>query len=135
MAVRRQLLHHLADANPFEVPESMVDRYVESILGDAKDVDPERLAGAKAQIRPEAETAVKRILIIEKIAETQGLAATEEDVDERIETIAEKNDTSPAAVYARLQKAGRLESLEREITERNVFDFLREQSEIVPAKA
>jgi trigger factor len=134
-AVRRQLLQHLADANPFEVPESMVDRYVESVLGDTENVDPERLATAREQIRPEAEQAVKRILIIERVAETQDLRATEEELDERIETIAEKNDTRPAEVYARFQKSGRLEVLEREITESKVFDFLKGQSEIVPQKS
>jgi hypothetical protein len=38
-------------------------------------------------------------------------------------------------VYADLQKAGRLEMLERELTERKVFDFLKEQSEITDSPA
>lgn len=133
--VRRQIMEHLLDANAFEVPRSMVDRYVEGVMGDTEDADPEALARAREQIRPEAERAVKRILLIERIAETQGLRATEEEVDERIEAIAQKNDVSPSRVYARLQKSGRLEGLEREITERKVFDFLKGQSEIVPAAA
>lgn len=133
-AVRGQLMQNLLDANPFEVPQSMVDHYIESIMGDTEGADPEALAQAREQVRPEAERAVKRILLLERIAETQELRATEEELDERIETIAEKNDVSPSEVYARLQKSGRLESLEREITEEKVFDFLKEQSEIVDAE-
>lgn len=134
-AVRRQLLDNLLDANPFDVPRTMVDRYVDNLMGDTEGADPQAVARAREQIRPEAERAVKRILLVERIAESQGLRATEEDVDERIEGIAEKNDVSPARVYARLQKSGRLEGIEREITEGKVFDFLKEQSEIVPATA
>lgn len=135
MAVRRQLMDHLLDANAFEVPRTMVDRYVESILGDTEGADPQAVARAREQIRPEAERAVKRILLVQRVAESQGLRATEEDLDDRIEAIAEKNDVSPSRVYARLQKSGRLEGIEREITEGKVFDFLKEQSEIVPARA
>lgn len=135
VAVRRQIMDNLLEANAFDVPRSMVDRYVEGIMSDAGGADPEAVARAREQIRPEAERAVKRILLVDRIAETQGLRATEEELDERIEAIAEKNDVSPAQVYARLQKSGRLEGIERQITERKVFDFLKEQSEIVPARA
>jgi trigger factor len=129
-AVRGRLLDLLLEANPFEVPASMVDRYVEGVLGDAEGVPQERLDEARIQIRPEAERAVKRLLVIDRIAETQGLGATEDEMDARIEEIASANKTTPAKVYASMQKAGRLDSLEHDLTERKVFGFLMEQSEI-----
>lgn len=128
-AVRSQLLDHVLDANPFEVPESMVLQYVKSVLGEDKPA-PEKLARAREAFGAEAERAVQRILIIEQVAETQGLRATDDEIDARIETIAEANGTSPAEVYGRFQKAGRLEMLEREITEGKVFEFLQAQSEV-----
>lgn len=130
--VRARLVDLLIEANPFDVPESMVRRYADGLIGD-QDVPEEQRARFHEQIRPQAERAVKRILVIERIAEMQGLAATEEDVDRRVEEIAEANDTDAAKVYAQLQKSGRLESLERELTEKAVFDFLKEQSEITDA--
>lgn len=129
-AVRTQLLEFVVEANPFEVPASMVDRYLDSILGEAKNVPAERLAEARDQIKPEAERAVKRILALDRIADAQGLAASEDEIDKRVEEIATANATTPAKVYASLQKAGRLESIERELTEKKVFDFLKAQSEI-----
>jgi len=51
-----------------------------------------------------------------------------------LEEIARANDTDPGRVYAQLQKAGRLEAIERELTERAVFDFLKGQSEIIEAQ-
>jgi trigger factor len=132
--VRSRLLDLLIEANSFEVPASMVDRYAQTVIGRAE-LPPERLAEVKEQIRPEAERAVKRILVLDRVAETQGLTATEEELDARIEEIAGRNDTTAAKVYAELQKAGRLEALERELTEAKVFEFLKEQSKIIDAPA
>jgi trigger factor len=128
--VRAQLLDLVLEANPFEVPASMVDRYLDSILGDAKDVPAEKLTEARTQLRPEAERAVKRILVIDRVADAQGLTATDDEIDRRVEEIAAANQTTPAKVYASLQKAGRLESIERELTETKVFSYLESQSEI-----
>ncbi len=131
--VRGRLLDQLLAANPFSVPGSMVDRYLDSVMGDGEGSDPERFAEAREQVRPEAERAVQRILLIERIAATQGLQATEEEIDDRVEEIAARNDTTPSEIYARLQKSGRLEQLEQEITERTVFEYLASQSEIKDA--
>jgi len=132
--VRGRLLDLLLDANPFHVPQSMVDRYADGVIGDQTDSVPEdKLAEIRESIRPEAERAVKRILLIERVAETQELTATDDDIDARVEEIAEANDTMADKVYAEMQKAGRIETLERELTERRVFEFLMEQSEITDA--
>jgi len=128
--VRGKLLDAILEANPFTVPVSMVDRYVESVLGNPEGVAPEKLTEAKEQIAPQAEHAVKRILAVDRLSEIQDLRATEEELDSRIEEISEKSGDTPAQIYANLQKNERLEALEREITERKVFDFLKEQSEI-----
>ena len=132
--VRGKLLDAILDANPFTVPVSMVDRYVESVLGNPEGVPPEKLTEAKEQLSPQAEHAVKRILAIDRLSEIQELGATKEELDDRIGEIAEKNGDTPARIYASLQKGERLEALEREITERKVFDFLKEQSEITEAR-
>ena len=128
--VRGKLLDAILDANPFTVPVSMVERYVESVLGNPEGVSPEKLVEAREKISPQAEHAVKRILAIDRLSEIQDLRATEEELDSRIEEIAEKSGDTPAQIYANLQKSERLEALEREITERKVFDFLKAQSEI-----
>lgn len=133
--IRGRILDLLTEANPFEVPFSMVDRYTETILGEQPGMPKDRLAELKESLRPEAERSVKRLLLIERVAETQGLGATEADLDERIQEIAQRGGSTPEKVYASLQKAGRLETLEREITERKVFDFLKQQSTITDAPA
>jgi trigger factor len=132
--VRARLLDFVAEANPFEIPATMIERYVDSVLGQNKDqMDPEVLTRIQEQMRPEAERAVRRILVMERLGQTQDLEATEEELDDRIEKIAEQSNAEVAKVYADLQKSGRLEELERSITEQKVFDFLKEQSTITDA--
>jgi len=133
-AVRGQLLDAILDANPFEVPGSMVDRYLESIIGGGPEANEEAMAQAKEQLRGEGERAVRRILVLEHLGDAHDLKATDDEVDDRVEEIAEANDADVSRVYAQLQKAGRLEQIEREITERKIFDHLKEQSTIKDAK-
>lgn len=131
--VRNQLVENLLGANPFEVPRSLAERYMESVLGDTSKLDPEIIARTRETLRPEAEKAVKRILLIERVAELQGLRASEDELDDRVQEIALKNDMKPGQVYSNLQKSGNLEALEREITEKKVWDFLKEQSTVKEA--
>lgn len=133
-AVRGQLLDAILEANPFQVPESMVDRYLESVIGGGQEGNEEAMARAKEQLRGEGERAVRRILVLEHLGEAHDLKATDEEVDDRVEEIAEANDADVSRVYAQLQKAGRLEQIEREITERKIFDYLKEQSTIKDAE-
>jgi len=131
--VRGQLLDLILDANPFPVPTSMVDGYMDSVMGDVESADPERLSEARTQLRPGAERAVKRFVAIDRIAARDGLEATEAEINEKIKEIADRNDQAPARVASRLKKAGRYEGFVREITEEKVFAYLKEQSEITPA--
>jgi len=129
--VNKQLLNMLVEANPFDVPRSMVDRYVDSLLGDTSKAEADAVARIREQIRPEAERGVKRILVIDHVAEVREIHATEDEVGQRVAEFAEKGGTTPAQTRAQLQKEGRLDGLEREIIERKVIEFLREQSEII----
>jgi trigger factor len=128
-AVRQQLIDQLAEANAFEVPPSwvkqMIDAYVQ--VYQVPEDGRERFA---AEFRPVAERQVRRDLIIDTLAEREGLAATEKDVDERVADVASKRGAEPGHVYASLQKAGRLKEIERSITEDKVFGWLLERNPI-----
>ena len=129
--LRGALIEQILSANPFDIPESMVDQYVRSALGNPEDLPDEQFAEAKKQLRPRAIHAIRRHIVIDRISEAQELAASGEEVDARIEEIAARTSKTLSEVYSRLQKSGQLDHLEREITERKVFDFLKEQSEIL----
>lgn len=132
-AVRGQLLEQLLAANPFDVPDSMIDQYIRSMIGNEQELLPEQMAEARTQLGDQAGHAVKRFLLVEEFARKFELAATEDEVDERIEEMATRAGTDPGDLYARLQKAGRIERMEREITEQKVFDALKAESTITEA--
>jgi trigger factor len=125
--VRRQLISEIETANAVEAPRPMVQR-VMSAFAQAYQVPDDQLEKFAAEFAPVAERQVKRDLIVDHIAEQQGLKATEEDLDDRIAEIAKKQDSDPGKVYASLEKAKRLTELERSITDEKVFEYLEAQS-------
>jgi trigger factor len=128
--VRRQLLEEIESANSVDAPRPMVQR-VMSAFAEAYKVPDDQLEKFAAEFAPVAERQVKRDLIIDHIAEKESLKATEEELDSRIEEIAQRQNTDPSKVYSSLQKAKRLNELERSIIEEKVFNYLMEQSTIV----
>lgn len=128
-AVRQQLVEEIAAANPFDVPPSWVNQLVGAYVEAYKVPEDERDKFAQ-DFQLIAQRQVRRDLIIDTIAEREGLAATEADIDERVAEVAAKRGTNPSQVYASLQKAGRLKDIERSITEEKVFNWLTERNEI-----
>lgn len=127
----RQLLEHIIEANPFEVPDSMVDRYAAALVGEPPEgADPDVVAGARDEARPAAVWGIKRTLILQNIAEDQGFEASKEEVDERLQALAKRTGRPLGEVRGRLAKSGELREIESAITEGKVFEYLREQSEI-----
>ena len=131
--VDQQLIEQIIEANPFEVPQSMVDRYVDALVGRPEEADPELVERAREEARPTAEWGIKRTLIVQRVAEDQSFQASKEEVADRVGRIASRAGRPGAEVRAKLAKSGELRDLERRIVEEKVFGFLREQSEIQEA--
>lgn len=127
---RERLLDLVVEANPFEVPDSMVEAYTEAILADAGDLKPERLERLRAELRPSSELAVRRDLLVSRIVEEHGLRASEQEISARVREIARQARQPPSAVRARLRKSGGLSNIERGITDAKLFGFLMAQSGI-----
>lgn len=134
--VRDALIGQIVEANPIDVPESMVGRYLDYMMG----IDPERerktpqerspeqqerISQLRDMMRPQAETALRRMLVVEHLADREGLRATQDEIDERVEKLAEAQGRAPADVWLELEKRGQLQGLEIEITEDKVFEWLR----------
>ncbi len=122
-AARTQLLDEIVQANPFDLPPSWVKQMIRA-YAEAYRIPEAELVKFGDEIQGMAERQVRRDLIIDTIAEREGLVATEKDVDDKVAELAEKRGTEPGPLYASLQKAGRLRELERSITEERVFTWL-----------
>ena len=121
--VRQKLLDEIIGANPFEIPPSWVAQLVQG-YGEAYKIPEEERERFAQQFRPTAERQVRRDMVIDTIAEAEGLKASEGDIDDKITEMATKRGVNPGQLYASLQKAQRLGELERGITEDKVFAWL-----------
>ena len=127
---RERLLNMVVEANPFDVPDTMVETYTDALLSDAGDLEPEKLEQLRNELRPASEFAVRRELLVERIVDEYGLRASEQEVGERVREIARQTGQSPSAVRSRLRKSGGLGNIERGLTDARLFSFLMEKSGI-----
>lgn len=128
--VRQQLIDQIISANAFDVPKSWVQQFVQNYAEAYQVPEPQREQFA-GEFRSMAERQIRRDLVIETIAEKEGLAATEKDLDDRIAEQAEKRGMNPGQIYAQLEKSGRLKEMERSITEDKVFGWLLDRNDVL----
>jgi trigger factor len=127
--VRQQLIDQIISANAFDVPKSWVQQFVEN-YAEAYKVPKDQREQFAGEFRSMAERQIRRDLVIETIAEKEGLTATEKDLDDRIAEQAEKRGANPGQIYAQLEKSGRLKEMERSITEDKVFKWLLDRNDV-----
>src|SRR5262249_54826726 len=101
-AVGNEIMETLIASHDFPLPESMVDREVESMMSDAASAAAQAgvsfedyLKGSgktedelKAEYRADAETRVKGTLLIEAIAKAENVQATPADIAEELGALA-----------------------------------------------
>ena len=128
--VRQQLIDQIISANAFDVPKSWVQQFVEN-YAEAYKVPVDQREKFAGEFRTMAERQIRRDLVIETLAEKEGLTASEKDLDDRIAEQAEKRGTNPGQIYAQLEKSGRLKEMERSITEDKVFKWLLDRNDVL----
>jgi trigger factor len=128
-SVRQGLVDRIIEANAFDVPPSWVNQLIDGYMKAYQIPDEER-ERFSAEFRPVAERQVRRDVIIDTLAEREKLTATEADIDERVAEVASKRNADVGQVYASLQKAGRLQEIERAITEDKVFKWLLDRNTV-----
>lgn len=134
-----KLVAELVKRNDFEVPDSLVDRQIDVRLErglralaaqgmkveDMKKMDLPRL---RAGQRDQAVEDVKSSLLLDRIAELEGISASENDLAHEIESLARQTNQSPEAVRARLTQDGGLDRIRNRIRSEKTLDFLYHQS-------
>ena len=122
-AVREQMLDQVIAANPFEIPNAWVQQVMGAYMQmyQVPENMHERFAG---EFRPMAERQVRRDVVIDTIAEKEGLVASTSDVDDKVAEMAAKTGAETGQLYVRLEKEGRLKELERTVTDEKVFGWL-----------
>ena len=118
----------------FTVPDALVMRQIAHQVEHARErlrrqgVNPDgvpwdvpKLVG---ELRPGAEQGVRRALLLEAIADTEGLAPGDDEVEAEVEKIARASQRPAPAVRRMMEKSGDLEALRMGLRERKTLDFL-----------
>ncbi len=143
---RRELENAVMEAalaeHPFEVPETLVLRQVAHQVERMREhmrrqgVDPDRVPWdykkMAEELKPGAVKAVRRALLIEAIAEKEGLQPSEADVEAEVERLARSSQRPAPAVRSMLERSGDLERLRISLMEKRTLDFLIERATIAP---
>ena len=138
-ALEAAVLDAVLAGHTFEVPEALVLRQVGRQVEHAREhmrrqgVDPDRLPWDYKKLledlRPGSEKAVKRALLIEAIAQKEGLQPADADVDAEVERLAQASQRPVPAVRRMLEQNGDLEGIRHTLGERRTVDFLIEKNQ------
>jgi trigger factor len=139
-AAKDKLLDLLREKHPFAVPQSMIERQVENIMArtelqfarqgiklDSANLDSQKL---RESIRPSAEKEVRASLILEKVAETEKIAVSDAELEQKLEQLAAQMNQRVEAVKSFYQKKDRLEDLRAVMLEEKTLDFLLSQAKV-----
>ena len=127
--VRGELIEQIVQANRVVAPRPLVERVL-GMYAQAYEVPEDRWETFAQEFRTVAEAQVRRDLVLDHVVESQNLRATEAELDERIQQLAERRNMPAAQLYASLEKAKRLRDVARSITEEKVFTYLLSQSTV-----
>ncbi len=126
--------------HPVEVPEALVLRQVGHLIEHTRErvrrqgMDPDKLpwdyGKLLEELKPGAEKAVRRSLVLEAIAEKEGLAPTDADIDAEVEKIAVANNRPVPAVRRIMQDNGDLDGLRHSLRESRTLEFLISKSTV-----
>ncbi len=127
--VRDEITDSIIEANPFDVPDSLVEGYLDRILGGASEdgsaEEQQSRAEAKQSVRPIAEQQLKRELVLEQLVEDLEITATDEMVDAHIAEAAEQRGLEAKEVRRQWLSQGGLESLQRRVVIEAVYSHLK----------
>jgi trigger factor len=147
VALDRQLkdrvVDQLLEANPFEVPESLVEEQAKALVSDTKlrlaaqGVDLKKLGISEEKLqgdyRTMAQKQVKTFLILEKIASQEGIAVTDEEADDRLKEMSERMHQQFDVVKRYYEKNGLLPEVKAGIIREKTLNFLLEKANITYA--
>ena len=129
--LRSELVEQIVQANNVVAPRPLVERVL-GAYAQAYEIPEERWQQFAQEFHSIAESQVRRDLVLDDVVESQNLRATEAELDQKIQELAERRGggMTAAQLYASLEKAKRLRDVARSITEEKVFAYLLSQSTV-----
>ena len=139
----RALIKELIKRNEFAVAPALIDRYATLLVNRAKQqlmmmgIDTEGIDDARMrdEMRAEAEEEARGSILIQAIAEREGITVTDADLQKRIAELAAARNENPKQLRAELEKDQRIHQIEGQIREQKALDMLIAQAKITDEEA
>lgn len=138
--MRNTLLTQLAQAHDIPVPHAMVQRRTEALMEEVvrgwqqQRIRPKDESTAVARLReelqPRAQEQVKIALLLEAIARQEGITVRDEEVEERIATLAAHAGTAGERVRALYQQAEARQQLRTRMEQSRAVDLIVERAKV-----
>lgn len=143
--VQRNLIKKVISNSEMEIPDSMIERQIDRMVEEmyhelrARGIELSdylrkfnyTLEDIREKIRDEAEFIIKKGLMLDAIAESENLKASDEEVDKEISEIAERLKQDLEKFKQTIAKEGDLDIIKLDISRRKVIDFLLDNAVIV----
>ena len=134
------LVKHLVKINEFPIAPALVERHAQAIVNRAKtqlmmagiDIEGQNFDEAKMrqEFRADAEEEARGTILVQAIAEREGVTATDGDIQKRIAEIAAARQENPKKLRAELEQDQRIQQIRNQIIEQKTLDMLIAQAKI-----
>lgn len=138
--LEEQIRDALIEANPFDAPEAMVENRIDTTLNESyhnlamQGIDPSILpppsTEQRERIRPMAEKMVKYGLLINSIAEQEGVEVNDDELEEGIQERAKEINVTVDFMKDRLEQTDSLEDFKSGLVHEKVVDMILDQAQI-----
>ncbi|MGQ9916864.1 MAG: trigger factor [Bryobacteraceae bacterium] len=139
---KNDLVDQIVAMHDFPVPEAYIDDRIENMLDGqlralrAQGVDTEKIRIDRQKLRQnqyeQARHDVKAALLLGKIASSEHIHATEEEIDQEVHRIARQRREPAAAVRLKLEKEGGIQNIVNRIITDKTLKFLFDHAVKVP---
>ncbi len=133
-----RIVDRLVEEHDFEAPPSMVDLELSYLVERAKarrdpsgaDAPAPTADELREELTPQARSQVKARLLLEKIAAAEGIAASDEEVDRRVEALARASGEQAGSVRERYRQDRARAVLRSQIASGKTLDFLLREADV-----
>lgn len=139
--VRNNAIAKLIEENSFEVPNTLIESQARNLLNnfardlqqrgvDLNNVEDEYVKMAYSQMRTQAERDVRGAMLLEKIAELEGINISDAEVEAEIGNMAQHYRTTPEEVRANLKKQNGFAAIRNNLKTRKAIEALVSKAKI-----
>ena len=133
--VEEGLMDALIEGNPFEVPDSMIETYLEGMIesykqehaGHDHEIDEDAI---RENGRDQAERGVKRFLLLDAVADQENIEVRDEDLDKHLEEMSQRHNIEGPRLRQILGRTEQLDQIESDIKTQKTFDFLIDNANV-----